>query len=211
MKKIGILQFPGSNCDRDVFKALKPNSAEFLPARQPFEPKNYRAFILPGGFSYGDYLRPGALAGFAPAVRDLIRAAKRGCPILGICNGFQILCEAGLLPGALLPNHSGRFIDAWADLDLQTDSAFWPAGAKALRLPIAHAEGAYFADKDTLKKLNGQGQIWLRYRQNPNGSVSGIAGVTNNGGRVAGLMPHPERAVADGMGGCEGLSFFARI
>ena len=131
MKKIGVLQFPGSNCDPDVFQALKRRGAELLPAHRPLDIRHYRAFVLPGGFSYGDYLRPGALAAFSPALRDLIQAVQKGCPVLGICNGFQILCEAGLLPGALLPNHSGRFIDGWMGLDLGADIPFWPAATAA--------------------------------------------------------------------------------
>ena len=211
MKKIGILQFPGGKCDRDVFQALKLKGAEFLPAHRPLDTRHYRAFVLPGGFSYGDYLRPGALAAFSPALRDLTRAVQKGCPVLGICNGFQILCEAGLLPGALLPNHSGRFIDGWMALDLCADTSFWPAGKKALRLPIAHAQGAYYASQDILKKLEDQNQIWMRYRENPKGSTGGIARLTSYKGWVAGLMPHPERAVSDEIGGTDGLSFFANI
>ena len=135
MKKIGILQFPGSNCDQDVFKAVKMHAsypAEFLVGSNPVEIKNYKAFIIPGGFSHGDYLRAGALASRSLAMQDIIQAGRRGWPILGICNGFQILCEAGLLEGALLPNEKGRFIDEWAELEVKNDNPFWktkPSGS----------------------------------------------------------------------------------
>ena len=207
MKKIGIVQFPGSNCDEDVFKALKGFSPEILPSAQSIDKRNYRAFIIPGGFSYGDYLRAGALAALSPAMRDITQAAHKGWPLLGICNGFQVLCEVGLLEGLLLPNKQARFIDEWSALRLENKNSFW--GAKEeMRLPIAHGEGCYFIFEEGLKKLQDNQQIWLTYKENPNGSVKDIAGVMNKEGNVAGLMPHPERAVADWMGGTDGSSFF---
>ncbi len=206
-KKIGILRFPASNCDRDVFKALDGLNAEFLPSRQAIEIENYRAFIIPGGFSYGDYLRAGALAALSPAMRDLKRAGLKGWPVLGICNGFQILCEAGLLEGALLPNQRGRFIDEWSHLRVENKNLFWLAGGE-IKLPIAHGEGCYFAPEGVLKKLKDSRRVWITYQNNPNGSAGNIAGIMNERGNVAGLMPHPERAVADWMGGKDGLSFF---
>ena len=210
MKKTGVLRFPASNCDRDVFKALKPFCPEFLSAEQPIEIKNYRAFILPGGFSYGDYLRAGALAARSPAMKDLVRAARRGWPVLGICNGFQILCEAGLLEGCLLTNAGSRFIDEWAALQVEAENVFWPAQGE-IHLPIAHSEGRYFISSEGLKRLKDKNQIWIRYRENPNSSLEDIAGLTNARGNVAGLMPHPERAVAEWMGGSAGLSFFTAL
>jgi len=207
MKKTGILQFPGSNCDQDVYKALKDFYPEFLPGRQVVEIKNYRAFIIPGGFSYGDCLRAGALAASSPAMKDLIQAARKGWPVLGICNGFQVLCEAGLLEGALLPNQQGRFIDEWSDLQVENKNSFWRAYGE-IKLPIAHGEGCYFVSKEILKKLQDKNQIWIKYKKNLNGSVGGIAGVMNDLGNVAGLMPHPERAVMSWMGGADGRSFF---
>ena len=233
MKKIGVLQFPGSNCDEDVFKALqsfpleittevnlvyrsvvginfKAYQPEFLVSSNRIEIKDYQAFIVPGGFSYGDYLRAGALACFSPAMRDLIQAGQKGWPILGICNGFQILCSAGLLEGALLPNKQGRFLDEWSDLKVENQNSYWSAQGE-MKLPIAHGEGSYYAPPDLLKKLKNNNQIWLSYKNNPNGSVENIAGVMNKKGNVAGLMPHPERAVADWMGCSDGLSFFQNL
>lgn len=210
MKKIGILQFPGSNCERDVFKVLKDFSAEFLPGNDSIDIKNYKAFVVPGGFSYGDYLRAGALAASSPAMRDIVSAGKKGWPVLGICNGFQILCETRLLEGALLPNRDGRFIDEWSCLKVENENDFFPAKGQ-FQLPIAHAEGSYYIDEDSLKKLQDQNQIWLSYENNPNGSLKDIAGITNEKGNVAGLMPHPERAVDRKMGGVAGLSFFEKL
>ena len=210
MKKIGIVQFPGSNCDEDVFKALKNFSPEILPSSQSFDRKDYQAFIIPGGFSYGDYLRAGALAASSPVMRDVVQAAYKGWPVLGICNGFQVLCETGLLEGALLPNRQARFIDEWSVLKLENKNSFWGA-EEEMKLPIAHGEGCYFLFEEGLKKLQDNDQIWLTYKVNPNGSVKNIAGVMNEKGNVAGLMPHPERAVADWMGGRDGLSFFTKL
>ena len=210
MKKTGILQFPGSNCDRDVFKAVKNFQPEFLPGSQPIEIKNYRAFIVPGGFSYGDYLRAGTLAAQSPAMMDLIPAARKGWPILGICNGFQVLCEAGLLEGALLNNKQGRFIDEWSDLQLENHNSCWTVGSE-IKLPVAHGEGCYFISDEGLKSLKDNAQIWIKYKDNPNGSLENIAGIMNKKGNVAALMPHPERAVAEWMGGTDGCSFFKKL
>ena len=210
MKKVGILQFPGSNCDQDVFKAVQAYHPEILISSEPIQIKSYQAFIIPGGFSYGDYLRAGALACFSPAMKDIIRAGKKGWPILGICNGFQILCESGLLEGALLTNKEGLFIDGWSELNMENESSFWRI-KKEFCLPIAHGEGSYYAGEELLKKLQDNNQIWMTYKSNLNGSVKGIAGIFNKQGHIAGLMPHPERAVADWMGGADGLSFFENL
>ena len=209
-KKTGVLQFPGSNCDKDVFAALKDFQPEFISYRDRFSFKEYRAFVLPGGFSYGDYLRAGALAARSPAMEDIRAGAKRGYPILGICNGFQILCEAGLLPGVLLGNNSLRFIDKEIRLYPERKNTFWGVNS-VVSLPIAHGEGRYFLDKEDLKRLSDREQIWLTYENNPNGSLQDIAGITDRAGRVAGLMPHPERAMASWMGSRDGRQFFENL
>jgi phosphoribosylformylglycinamidine synthase I len=213
-QKIGVLRFPGTNCDRDVFEAVESSGqkkAEWLWHADQFDPKAYRALFLPGGFSYGDYLRAGALAARAPVMKSVREAADRGVPILGICNGFQILCEAGLLPGVLIRNQTLRFIDDWVDLRLENQQPHFgqrlTPGARA-RLPIAHADGRFYAEGDQLKKLQDNGQVWWSYMKNPNGAIANIAGVMNEKKNVAALMPHPERAIFDWMGGADGASFF---
>ena len=209
-KKTAVLTFPGSLCDRDVVKALAGCLPELVPSQERIRIQDYRAFILPGGFSHGDYLRSGALAAKSPAIKDIQEAAKRGFPVLGICNGFQILCEAGILPGALLPNKGRRFIDKSVRLILKEPSHAWRAPRRCA-LPIAHGEGRYFIDPEGLKRLQGEGKIWLVYEDCPNGSLHDIAGVKGAAGNVAGLMPHPERAVEDGMGSLDGRAFFEEL
>lgn len=212
-RKVGVLRFPGTNCDRDVFEALeaKGRNPEWLWHADTFDAKTYDALFLPGGFSYGDYLRSGALAARSVAMRSVRESADRGVPVLGICNGFQILCEAGLLPGALIKNRGLRFIDDWVDLRLaNSHSAFVAKSARGAlaRLPIAHADGRFVVEDDALKKLQDQGQIWWTYESNPNGAAADIAGVMNEKKNVAALMPHPERAMFDWMGGTDGEGFF---
>ncbi|MCX7977687.1 MAG: phosphoribosylformylglycinamidine synthase subunit PurQ, partial [Bdellovibrionaceae bacterium] len=168
------------------------------------------AVIIPGGFSFGDYLRCGALAARSALMEDVRRFAEKGGAVLGICNGFQILCESGLLPGALVRNRGGRFIDDWVELEVVNAAERFGVHHKRgqrLRLPIAHGEGRFYAPADELKSLFDQGQIWLRYSLNPNGSLQDIAGVLSKNKRVAGLMPHPERALFDWMGGTDGWGF----
>ena len=213
MKKVGVLRFPGTNCDEDVFKAVNEVGlkAEWLWHRDRFNFKDFTAFVVPGGFSYGDYLRCGALAALSPVMEDLKSAADAGYPVLGICNGFQILCETKLLPGALVRNHKGRFIDAWVDLEVKNHSqkvAGKQKQGEKLKLPIAHGEGCFTIDQDGLKKIKDKGQIWLEYKSNPNGSMDNIAGVFNEKKNVAALMPHPERAMEEWMGGKDGRNFF---
>ena len=209
-KPVAVVVFPGTQCDRDTIKALQLLNypVKTLFSQERFYPKNYAGFVLPGGFSYGDYLRAGALAGHSPAMQDLKTAAKQGRPILGICNGFQILCEAGLLEGVLQINYKERFIDEWVDIELHHTSPTWGGVKKTSRLPIAHKQGAFYATKDQLKKLQDREQIWWKYKgENPNGSLNNIAGIMNESKNVAGLMPHPERAMAHWMGSADGIAF----
>jgi len=206
VKPVGIVRFLGTNCDRDVWQAVEALGLEprWLWYADSFEPADYSAFVVPGGFSYGDYLRCGALAAKAPVIRSLSEAAGKGYPVLGICNGFQILCETKLLPGALVRNESRKFIDKWVTLNLVNQTAWTAEGKARMKLPIAHGEGRFYAESDELKKLEDGGQVWLTYADNPNGSVNNIAGVSNAKKNVCALMPHPERAIFDWMGGEDG-------
>ena len=215
MKKVGVLRFPGTNCDRDVFQALEKSQEknglkpEWLWHADQFASSDYAALFLPGGFSYGDYLRAGALAARSPAMKSVKEAAAKGTPVLGICNGFQILCEAGLLPGVLIRNKSLRFIDDWVELEMQNPHPTFAAKATPkARLPIAHADGRFYVEDDELKRLEDHQQIWWKYKKNPNGSTADIAGVMNAQKNVAALMPHPERAMLEWMGGIDGTVFF---
>lgn len=211
MKKVGVVRFLGTNCDRDVWQAIEwaGHQPEWLWHQDHFDPNSVDAIVIPGGFSYGDYLRCGALASKAPVMTDVRKAADQGTPVLGICNGFQILCESGLLPGALVRNQSLRFCDRWVELELKNSSSAWAKPLTKVRLPIAHGEGRYVTTEEGLKQLEDQGQIWWTYKENPNGSLANIAGVLNAQKNVAGLMPHPERAIADWMGESHGLQFFS--
>lgn len=215
-KKIGVLRFPGTNCDRDVYEAVQTAGLEpdWLWHLDRFDTKKYAALILPGGFSFGDYLRAGALAARSPVMDSVREAACAGMPIMGICNGFQILCETHLLPGALVKNESLRFRDQWVDMTFQnTNKAFASAYKKndEITLPIAHGEGRFYAQSDELKKLWDDGQIWLTYKNNPNGSLNDIAGVMSKEKNVVGLMPHPERAIQPWMGSTHGTLFFKTL
>jgi phosphoribosylformylglycinamidine synthase subunit PurQ / glutaminase len=198
--RIAVITFPGSNDDCDAAHALAQLGAEPVPVwHADDELPAVRAVVLPGGFSYGDYLRAGALARFAPVMEAVRALAAEGGLVLGICNGFQVLCEAGLLPGALRPNHSLSFVCRDVPLTVErTDTPFTRRCSKGQRLsiPIKHGEGCFFAGPELLSELEASGQVVLRYEgENPNGSVAGIAGVVNAEGNVMGLMPHPEHAV----------------
>jgi phosphoribosylformylglycinamidine synthase len=198
--QVAVITFPGSNDDHDAALALTRLGAEAIPVwHADRELPDVRAVVLPGGFSYGDYLRAGALARFAPVMESVRALAADGGLVLGICNGFQVLCEAGLLPGALRPNHSLSFVCRDVPLTVErTDTPFTARCAKGQRLsiPIKHGEGCFFAGPELLSKLEQSGQIVLRYEgESPNGSVAGIAGIVNAEGNVMGLMPHPEHAV----------------
>ncbi len=212
-KKIGVLRFLGTNCDADVFEAIKSVglTPEWLWYENRFDCDSYEALYVPGGFSYGDYLRCGALASKSPAMDSARDAAKKGVPILGICNGFQILCESGLLPGVLVRNEGLRFIDTWVDLDGELTKGPWASPAKkgtSVHLPIAHGEGRFYFEEQELDRLFDRGQVMARYRKTPNGALRDIAGVTNEAGNVCALMPHPERAMHGFHGSTDGRRFF---
>ena len=206
--RIGVVAFPGSNDDRDALHALEVLGAEALAVWHAEDQlPDVAGVILPGGFSYGDYLRCGAIARFSPAMRAVSEFAASGRPVLGICNGFQILCEAGLLPGALRPNASLSFVCRDVDLRVErTDTPFTSLCEpdQILTIPIKHGEGCWFADDGLLAELEAKGQIVLRYENNPNGSVAGVAGVVNAERNVMGLMPHPEHAVDPLLGSTDG-------
>ena len=211
MKKLGVVRFPGTNCDRDVLEMAqaKDFAAEYLWHLDHFNVADYEALILPGGFSYGDYLRSGALSAKSPVMESVREFARGGKPVLGICNGFQILVESGLLPGALVQNDHRRFIDDWVELEVQNAHPFFGSDLKgrAVKLPVAHGDGRYYANADTMQELHDKGQVWLKYKSNCNGSLRDVAGVFNREKNVAGLMPHPERALYSWMGGTDGWSF----
>lgn len=208
MKPIGVLRFLGTNCDADILQAYEwlGKPAKYIWWADRFSANDYSGFILPGGFSYGDYLRCGALAAHAPAMQDVVKAANAGFPILGICNGFQILCETRLLEGALTKNISRQFQDEWVELEsVSSNVCAWETQKKLnYKLPIAHSMGRYIASDDVLKKIQDKNQIWLKYKSNPNGALLDIAGICNQKGNVAGLMPHPERAMNTWMGSDDG-------
>ncbi len=207
--KIGVVVFPGSNCDHDAWYALNRNlgaTAEYL-WHDAKSLGGSDAIVLPGGFSYGDYLRCGAIARFSPVMDAVKRFAAEGGPVLGICNGFQILVECGLLPGALMRNQDLKFV--CKDVRLRVETAGSPftnllTAGQVLRIPVAHGEGRYYADEHTLDALEAEHRVAFRYLDNPNGSLRGIAGVLNEGRNVLGMMPHPERACDPLMGSVDG-------
>jgi phosphoribosylformylglycinamidine synthase len=211
--KFGVIVFPGSNCDHDAFYAVSANLGQ--PAEFIWHDSStlgaVDAVILPGGFAYGDYLRCGAIAKFSPVMKAVRRFASDGGLVLGVCNGFQILVEAGLLPGALIRNRGLKFICREVRLTVETaDSPFTCAARKGqiLRLPIAHGEGCYFADERTLDELEAEDRIAFRYDGNPNGSLRDIAGILSRERNVMGMMPHPERSTEPLMGSSDGLAVF---
>ena len=211
MKRVGILRFPGTNCDRDVWRSVERagHQPQWLWHGDHFSEDSCDAYVVPGGFSYGDYLRSGALAALSPVVKSLKSAAQKGAPVFGICNGFQILCEAELLPGTLMSNNHGKFVDKFVDLKLENKALWTPSEVgKTYRMPLAHGDGRYFIEDDGRKALEDNGQIWLSYGENPNGSVQNIAGVMNRNKNVVALMPHPDRATDLWMGSDDGLAFF---
>jgi phosphoribosylformylglycinamidine synthase subunit PurQ / glutaminase len=223
--KIGVVVFPGSNCDHDALHAVSEvihAPAEFI-WHQSQDLAGFDAVILPGGFSYGDYLRTGAIARFSPVMSAIARFARSGGLVLGICNGFQILCEAGLLPGALMRNKGLRFVCRHVQIRVETTATPFTSAARlgqVLRIPIAHAEGNYVCDAATLAELRQNNQIVFRYctpdgrldpEANPNGSLDAIAGICNRVRNVMGMMPHPERAVEAALGSTDGLVVFRSL
>jgi len=223
--KAAIVRFPGSNCDEDAFHAVSGilgHDAVYCWHKE-HDLQGADIVVLPGGFSYGDYLRAGAIARFSPIMREVIAFAERGGPVLGICNGFQIACEAGLLPGALLRNASLRFVSAPVHLRVDSIATQFTAHYhvdQVIRIPIAHGDGRYTADADTLARIEGEGRVVFRYvnangevteAANPNGSMRNIAGVVNARGNVIGMMPHPERAMESLMESSDGLPLFTSV
>jgi phosphoribosylformylglycinamidine synthase len=212
-----VIQFPGSNDDRDMRFAVKSvlgAPAELVWHKAAELPADTAAVLLPGGFSYGDYLRCGAMARFSPVMAAVKRFADAGGPVLGTCNGFQILCEAGLLPGALLRNRDLHFVCEVSPLRVERDDTIFTSRARAgetLQIPIKHGEGAWFATPDLLARVKERGQVVLRYLDNPNGAVADVAGITNERGNVFGLMPHPEHAVEPAFGGTDGAKILGSL
>ena len=209
-----VITFPGSNCDRDMAVALEAVSG--VPAFRVWHgdaelPERLDFIALPGGFSYGDYLRCGAMAAQSPIMRSVVAAANRGVPVLGVCNGFQVLTEAGLLPGALMRNARLTFVCRTVPLRVETSQSLFTAGYEAgqeVHFPVAHHDGNYFADEATLDRHEGEGRVALRYLDEVNGSQRGIAGILNEAGNVLGMMPHPERAIEAAHGSSDGRALF---
>lgn len=219
--RAAVITFPGSNCDRDMAVAIEAVSGE--PAIRAWHgdadlPGDLDFIALPGGFSYGDYLRSGAMAAKSPVLRAVIAAANRGVPVLGVCNGFQVLTESGLLPGALMRNAGQTFVCRTVELAVANTSSLFTNGfapGTSLSIPVAHHDGNYFADDATLDQLEGDDRVAFRYAKNPNGSLRNIAGVLSSNGRVLGMMPHPERAIEPAahasMGGSDGRKIFENV
>ena len=215
--KIAVIVFPGSNCDIDLYEALKTvcgADVDYVDHQQT-SLAGYDAVMLPGGFSYGDYLRAGAIARFAQIMPEVKRLADEGKPVFGTCNGFQILTEAGLLPGALKKNDSQNFVCKTTPLEVVNNQTIFTSQYQEherINLPIAHADGSYFADQATLDELEANHQVVFRYaEENPNGSLNNIAGICNRAGNVLGMMPHPERAVEAILGNTDGLRVFKSL
>jgi phosphoribosylformylglycinamidine synthase subunit PurQ / glutaminase len=223
--RAAVITFPGSNCDYDCYKAITDvlGAEAYFVWHRERELGDPDLVVLPGGFSYGDYLRAGAIARFSPVMDAVSRFAEGGRPVLGICNGFQILCEAGLLPGALVRNRDLRFLGHDVRVRVERTDTIYTSGYEAgqvVRFPLAHGEGNYVADADTLRRLEDERRVVFRYvdargeatdAANPNGSMNNIAGIIDEAGTVLGLMPHPERVVEGLLGGTDGVPFFESI
>ncbi len=216
--KAAVITFPGSNCDRDMYQTIENITGK--PATRVWHadtalPAGLDFIALPGGFSYGDYLRSGAMSAKSPIMQEVIKAAEKGTYILGVCNGFQILTEAGLLPGTLMRNRDLKFICREVEIKTEnTDSVFTKGYEKGqiLNVPVAHHDGNYFTDSDTLKSIEDNGQVAFRYfGKNPNGSINDIAGICSKNRRILGMMPHPERAADDITGSTDGKALFDNL
>ncbi|MGM0828481.1 MAG: phosphoribosylformylglycinamidine synthase subunit PurQ [Bacillota bacterium] len=215
--KFAVIVFPGSNCDIDMYHAIKDEIGEEVEYvwHDADNLENYDAILLPGGFSYGDYLRSGAIARFSNVMKEVVKAAEQGKPVLGVCNGFQVLLETGLLPGAMRRNDSLKFICKTVPLTVENNETMFTNGYErndVIQIPIAHGEGNYFCDEETMITLKENNQIVFTYTdENPNGSVENIAGITNKAGNVLGMMPHPERAMDTLLGSEDGKKLFQSI
>lgn len=212
--KSAVIVFPGSNCDRDIATALEEvtgTKPQMVWHGDTDLPSDVDLIAVPGGFSHGDYLRCGAIAARSPVVRSVIGAAEKGVPVIGVCNGFQILTETGLLPGALMRNAGLDFVCRDVALTVDNNQSIFTSGYQAgesITVPVAHHDGNYFADADTLDRLEGEGRVAFRYGENVNGSARNIAGLLNKAGNVLGMMPHPERRIEAAHGGTDGRRLF---
>jgi len=215
--KAAVIVFPGSNCDRDCKTAIERTTGaavDLVWHGETVLPAGLDLIVLPGGFAYGDYLRCGAMASLSPVMTEVKAAADRGVAVAGICNGFQVLCEARMLPGALLRNAGLKYVCETVDLEVVNAQTRFTAGyrdRREARMTIGHGEGNYFAEDETLERLEGEGQVVFRYRKNPNGSARDIAGIVNERGNVIGLMPHPDRAFEEELGSADGAVFFQSV
>ena len=212
--RAAVIQFPGSNCDRDMAVAIRDiTGAKTMMVwhRAGELPEGLDLIAIPGGFSYGDYLRSGAMAARSPVMQAVVKAAERGVPVLGVCNGFQILTEAGLLPGALMRNAGIRFVCRTVALTIENNRSVFTrsySSGEQVHIPVAHHDGNYFADSETLDRIEGEGRVAFRYAESVNGSARNIAGVLNEFGNVLGMMPHPERMIEAVHGGSDGRRLF---
>jgi phosphoribosylformylglycinamidine synthase I len=215
--KSAVVVFPGSNCDRDCAVAVERSTGSkptMVWHAESTLPDGVDLIVLPGGFSYGDYLRCGAMAAQSPVMKAVVEAANRGVAVAGICNGFQILCEVGLLPGALLRNSALKYVCKPVELEVANAQTRFTAGygdRRTVTMTVGNGEGNYFADDETLDRLEGEGRVVFRYRDNPNGSLRGIAGIVNARGNVLGMMPHPDRAFEPELGSADGAILFQSV
>jgi phosphoribosylformylglycinamidine synthase subunit PurQ / glutaminase len=215
--RAAVIQFPGSNCDRDMAVAIRQITGadtRMVWHRESSLPDKVDLIAVPGGFSYGDYLRSGAMAARSPVMQAVVAAAGRGVPVLGVCNGFQILTESGLLPGALMRNSGIRFVCREVRLTVENNQSYFTNGydhGEEVIMPVAHHDGNYFADDATLDRLEGEGRVAFRYNEPVNGSARNIAGLLNDAGNVLGMMPHPERMIEPMQGGSDGRRLFEAL